>query len=160
MHSVNVAGLEALRGLPITKLRLSGCPLILDAPLGGPLRGLPITDLTLGDTNWSSYRADAPFKCLAALPLTRLNLGYRTELSDSGLARLQRLPLLKNLEVADYSQLSEEGIASLKGDAPPLEISDCHIGRFFGRVREIWVFVVILLIPVFISIVLSRRFSD
>lgn len=98
----------------------------------GPLVGLPIADLYLSFIKTPI----ASIEVLETLPLTELCLERCDKLRDSGLARLQRLPLLSSLTVIDCNDLSKAGLASLKAGATPLEIPATHVGRFFGKVRD------------------------
>lgn len=119
-----IPGLEALRGLPLKNLSLSGCPLDFDPSLG-PLHGMPITDLSLGNTGWVSVDAVGRcFDCLETLPLTHLTiLNVNAYLTEVILAtRLQNFPLLTQLIVVSCQGVSEAGIVFLKQNLPHIQV--------------------------------------
>lgn len=121
-----------MRGLPITKLQLSGYRLPGHKLDLGPLAGLPIADLYLVFIK----TPNASIEVLETLPLAKLCLARCDRLRDSGLARLQRLPLLTSLTVENCYDLSKAGIASLEEGATPLKVPTTQFGRFVSLIRD------------------------
>lgn len=81
------------------------------------LHGLPIAELRLYSNPWVT---DACLECLAALPLTSLDLSSCMGVTDLGLVHLRRLSLLTSLDLSDITTLTNAGVNSLIDTLPLL----------------------------------------
>lgn len=128
------AGLEPLRGMPLERLDLEGCGKISDSGLEN-LRGMPLTDLNL---NGCGEVSDEGLKCLAGMPLKRLNLSG-CKITDVGVRYLRGMPI----EVLDLSYCvgvtdeSVEPLLAMSG-LKELDISRCAISgpNFYEKLME------------------------
>lgn len=113
------AGLEILRGLPLTSLHLGSCKLTGSG--FAHLHGMPLTSLSLRGMTY--LRSDS-LDLLLNLPLTKLDLSHARRpryfplgllgLGDEGVAKLRGLPL-QSLNLSGNHCVSDIGLAHLRG---------------------------------------------
>lgn len=113
--------LGLLGSLPLASLTLKAAPEELTTELTNALRGLgarlPRLDLELAGERL--HFVDTHLRRLARLPIARLDLSG-TDVSDSGLAVLRDLPLLRDLDLSGASKkkrsdFSDGGLERLRG---------------------------------------------
>lgn len=112
---VSESGLEHLASHPLlSSLSLAGIAVAdgdraLQIISGGPCRLLALPPPRRPDDGWVNGLFVAP----SGLSLTQLTLPGRRCVTDGGLASLSRLTLLSELDLTDYTQVTDQGMAHL-----------------------------------------------
>lgn len=125
------AGLEALQGLPLTSLSLSGQPKITDAGLAAALLGMPLVSLALQSCRLVT---NAVLRLFLAMPMEKLKFGGTTSRVAEGLEVLSELLVVDlelSLDAGECANVAEilRGMRSLRKLALTLNsASDVEFG--------------------------------